>query len=107
MTVDSDTRKEMPKAYNPAAVERRLYERWEKAGYFAPRAGGEPYTIVMPPPNLTGELHLGHAMMDTVEDILIRWRRMQCRTALWLNGVGQAVCAVHSLVETEPKTDVL
>src|SRR5436305_7116927 len=101
MTATPEAREEMPKAYNPAAVERRLYERWEKAGYFAPRPGGEPYTVVMPPPNLTGELHLGHAMMDTVEDILIRWRRMQGRDTLWLPGVDHAAIAVHTLIERQ------
>jgi len=97
------TREEMPKAYNPAAVEAAIYERWEKSGAFTPqvRPGEEPYTIIMPPPNLTGELHLGHAMMDTVEDILIRWRRMQGRPALWLPGVDHAAIAVHTLIERQ------
>src|SRR6478736_2360186 len=101
MTVEPGTREEMPKAYNPSAVERRLYEMWEKGGYFAPRSEGAPYTVVMPPPNLTGELHLGHAMMDTVEDILIRWRRMQGRETLWLPGVDHAAIAVHTLIERQ------
>src|ERR1700693_2916442 len=107
MTSESTTREEMPKAYNPAAVEARLYEMWESAGYFTPRPDGEPYTIIMPPPNLTGELHLGHAMMDTVEDILIRWRRMQGRAALWLPGVDHAAIAVNTLVERELKAEGL
>src|SRR5438067_9532330 len=101
MTSESATREEMPKAYNPAAVEARLYEMWEKAGYFTPRHDGEPYTVIMPPPNLTGELHLGHAMMDTVEDILVRWRRMQGRETLWLPGVDHAAIAVHTLIERQ------
>src|SRR5881392_2071068 len=107
MRVDSDTRREMPKAYNPGAVEARVYEMWERGGYFRPRDDGDPYTIVMPPPNLTGELHLGHAMMDTVEDILIRWRRMQGRAALWLPGVDHAAIAVNTLVERELKAEGL
>ena len=91
---------EMPKAYEPAAVERRLYKMWEDGGYFAPTDGdGEPFTIIMPPPNLTGELHVGHALMDTVEDILIRWNRMRGRPTLWLPGIDHAAIAVHTLVE--------
>jgi len=97
------TREEMPKAYNPASVEAAIYERWEKSGAFTPkiRPDEKPYTIIMPPPNLTGELHLGHAMMDTVEDILIRWRRMQGRPTLWLPGVDHAAIAVHTLIERQ------
>jgi valyl-tRNA synthetase len=93
----------MPKAYNPSSVESPTYQRWEDSGAFTPDLDndGEPYTIIMPPPNLTGELHLGHAMMDTVEDILVRWRRMQGRTALWLPGVDHAAIAVHTLIERQ------
>jgi valyl-tRNA synthetase len=103
----------MPKAYNPAAVEHALYERWERSGYFTPeipqnwRQGDaideskRPFSIVMPPPNLTGELHLGHAMMDTVEDILTRWNRMKGVPTLWLPGVDHAAIAVNTLVERE------
>ncbi|OGO51874.1 MAG: valine--tRNA ligase [Chloroflexi bacterium RBG_16_68_14] len=93
----------MPKAYDPCAVEERLYRMWEERGYFAPRDGadGEPFTIIMPPPNLTGELHLGHALMDTVEDILIRWHRMRGEPTLWLPGIDHAAIAVHTMVERE------
>src|SRR3990172_12266545 len=115
MTTEPTTREEMPKAYNPNLVEGRIYRRWEDSGAFTPpppppagrRADGqtgkqsEPYTIIMPPPNLTGELHLGHAMMDTVEDILVRWRRMQGRPTLWLPGVDHAAIAVHTLIEKQ------
>ncbi len=110
MTTDSKaTREEMPKAYNPASVEGPTYQRWEQSGAFTPFEPGaapsdpdaEPYTIIMPPPNLTGELHLGHAMMDTVEDILVRWRRMQGKTTLWLPGVDHAAIAVHTLIERQ------
>ncbi len=109
MTADPQIRHEMPKAYNPAAVERALYERWERAGYFTAKleGGKEPFTIIMPPPNLTGELHLGHAMMDTVEDILIRWHRMKGDPALWLPGVDHAAIAVNALVEAELKAEGL
>ena len=97
------TREEMSKAYDPSAVEGSIYEAWERSGAFTPEIdpGKEPYTIIMPPPNLTGELHLGHAMMDTVEDILIRWRRMQGRSTLWLPGVDHAAIAVHTLIERQ------
>jgi valyl-tRNA synthetase len=94
----------MPKAYDPGAVEGRLYRMWEEGGYLQPRAGetaAEPFVIIMPPPNLTGELHLGHALTDTVEDILIRWHRMQGRPTLWLPGIDHAALPVHMLVERE------
>jgi valyl-tRNA synthetase len=106
MTAQPPTREEMPKAYNPASVERALYERWESAGAFTPEApaegaGGRPFTIIMPPPNLTGELHLGHAMMDTVEDILARWHRMKGDVTLWLPGVDHAAIAVNAIIENQ------
>ncbi|HEY7268909.1 MAG TPA: class I tRNA ligase family protein, partial [Dehalococcoidia bacterium] len=117
MTADPKTREEMPKAYNPAVVEQALYERWERAGYFTPdlppdvqaalREGKRPFTIVMPPPNLTGELHLGHAVMDTVEDILARWHRMKGDPTLWLPGVDHAAIAVNALVENQLKAEGL
>jgi valyl-tRNA synthetase len=90
----------MPKAYDPSIVEERLYRQWEDSGYFKPSDGdGEPFVIIMPPPNLTGELHLGHALMDTVEDILIRWHRMRGDPTLWLPGIDHAAIAVHVLME--------
>jgi valyl-tRNA synthetase len=103
------TSEEMSKAYNPAAVETSIYERWEASGAFTPDIDQdkEPFTIIMPPPNLTGELHLGHAMMDTVEDLLIRWRRMQGRPALYLPGVDHAAIAVHTLIERQLATEGL
>ncbi|MBA2363285.1 MAG: class I tRNA ligase family protein, partial [Chloroflexia bacterium] len=67
----------MTKAYDPTSVEGRWYDWWDSQGYFEPRGEGEPYTIIMPPPNVTGELHMGHALFVTVEDVLLRWRRMQ------------------------------
>ena len=97
----------MPKAYDPAAVETRLYRMWEEAGYFEPAGAPDddperdPFVIIMPPPNLTGELHLGHALMDTVEDILVRWHRMLGDPTLWLPGIDHAAIAVHTLVERE------
>ncbi len=92
----------MPKAYDPSTVEERLYRRWEEGGYFAPKDGDrEPFVIIMPPPNLTGELHVGHALMDTVEDILIRWHRMRGHPTLWLPGIDHAAIAVHVLLERD------
>ena len=92
MTTESAQRPEMPRAYDPASVEGVTYKRWEDSGAFTAKVdpAKEPYTVIMPPPNLTGELHLGHAMMDTVEDILVRWRRMQGRETLWLPGTNSA-----------------
>src|SRR3990170_4235196 len=93
----------MPKAYEPRAVEERLYRMWEDGGYFKPSDSSdkEPFVIIMPPPNLTGELHLGHALMDTVEDILVRWHRMRGEPTLWLPGIDHAAIAVHVLIERD------
>ena len=93
----------MPKAYDPGAVEGRLYRMWEDAGYFRPRDGDDrdPFVIIMPPPNLTGELHLGHALTDTAEDILVRWHRMRGDATLWLPGIDHAAIAVHTMVERQ------
>ena len=93
----------LPKAYDPSSVEGRVYRMWEEGGYFAPSGDSqrEPFTIIMPPPNLTGELHLGHALTDTAEDILIRWHRMRGDPTLWLPGIDHAAIAVHTLVERQ------
>ena len=74
-----DESKNIAKTYDPKQVEERLYENWMEKGYFTPviDKNKEPYTIVIPPPNITGQLHMGHAMDNTIQDILIRWRRMQ------------------------------
>ena len=90
-------KKELPKQYNPAEVESRLYAGWLEKGYFRAekREGSKgPYTISMPPPNITGQLHLGHCMY-TVQDALIRWRRMQGYDALWLPGTDHAAIATE------------
>jgi hypothetical protein len=83
----------LPKAYDPATVENRIYAMWEQGGYFhaEPDAPGKPFTIVIPPPNVTDRLHLGHALNNTLQDILIRWRRMQGRKTLWVPGTDHAV----------------
>jgi valyl-tRNA synthetase len=93
----------MAKAYDPRATEDRVYHFWESRGYFKPRpdADGEPFCIIMPPPNVTGELHIGHALTDTVEDILIRWHRMLGDPALWVPGVDHAGIATQNVVEKQ------
>ena len=75
----------MPKAYEPGKVERGWYQFWMDKGYFTPKidSGKEPFTIIMPPPNVTGSLHLGHALPHTIEDIFIRWHRMKGEPTLW------------------------
>src|SRR4051794_18266900 len=82
-------------------VETRLYEGWEKAGSFAcnPDSNAQPYTIMIPPPNVTGSLHMGHALTFTLQDTLIRWRRMQGRDALWQPGTDHAGIATQMVVE--------
>jgi valyl-tRNA synthetase len=92
---------EMAKAYEHSDVEQRLYAWWERSGFFAPRedAPREPFVISIPPPNVTGELHLGHAMFVTIEDLMIRWRRMQGYKTLWVPGTDHAGIATQSQVE--------
>jgi len=92
---------ELAKAYQPNEVEARWYDWWDEHGCFAPRGDGEPFVIVMPPPNVTGELHMGHALFVTVEDVLIRWRRMQGFSTLWLPGADHAGIAGQWVVEKE------
>jgi valyl-tRNA synthetase len=91
----------LPKTYDPQSVEGRIYALWEDGGYFRPEAqpGGEPFTIVIPPPNVTDKLHLGHALNNTIQDILVRRRRMQGRKALWLPGTDHAGIATQAVVE--------
>ncbi|MES2314436.1 MAG: valine--tRNA ligase [Patescibacteria group bacterium] len=95
------------KPYNPAETESRIYEMWEKSGYFNPdklperQQRGEPFSIVLPPPNVTGTLHMGHAAMLAIEDIMIRYKRMQGFKTLWLPGTDHAAIATQSKVEKE------
>ena len=92
--------KELSKQYDPTQVEDRLYKFWEDGGYFRAHndRGREPYTIVMPPPNITGQLHMGHALDNTLQDLLIRYRRMQGREALWLPGTDHASIATEARI---------
>ncbi|MEY8574153.1 valine--tRNA ligase [Oscillospiraceae bacterium 21-37] len=91
---------DLAKAYEPKEVERRIYDFWMQGGYFHAEADPQkkPYTIVMPPPNITGQLHVGHAMDTTMPDILIRWRRMQGYSALWLPGTDHASIATEAKI---------
>jgi valyl-tRNA synthetase len=89
----------MNKSYQPKDIEQRVYDRWEKNGYFAPRGDGDPYCIVIPPPNVTGSLHMGHAFQDTIMDALIRYKRMQGCSTLWQPGMDHAGIATQMVVE--------
>ena len=91
----------MDKAYNPGDIERRIYERWESSGHFAPRSDGEPYCIALPPPNVTGTLHMGHAFQHTLMDALTRWHRMRGYSALWQPGTDHAGIATQMVVERQ------
>src|SRR3954471_18744362 len=87
--------------YDAAAVEPAVFERWERADAFVPRAGetGEPFVIAIPPPNVTGSLHMGHALNNSIQDLLVRMRRMQGRRARWIYGTDHAGIAVQNVVE--------
>ena len=92
--------KELAKAYEPQEVEGRIYDFWMKGGYFHAEVDPKkkPYTIVIPPPNITGQLHMGHAWDETLQDILIRWKRMQGYSALWLPGTDHASIATEAKI---------
>ena len=93
--------KELPKIYDPKSVEKKIYQMWVDGGYFKGVIDPDkkPFSIVMPPPNVTGQLHMGHAMDSTLQDILIRYKRMQGYSALWLPGVDHAGIATQIKVE--------
>ena len=95
--------RELPKTYEPQSVESRIYDMWQEGGYFHAERDDhkKPFTIVMPPPNVTGQLHMGHAMDATLQDTLIRFKRMQGYNALWLPGVDHAGIATQIKVEEE------
>ena len=99
-------RKELPKTYEPQEVEGKIYQSWMDAGCFkaAPNPDKKPFCIVMPPPNVTGQLHMGHAMDATLQDILIRYKRMQGYEALWMPGTDHAGIATQIKVEEELRT---
>jgi valyl-tRNA synthetase len=102
---ESDTateRRELAKAYDPTAIERGLYDWWDASGFFSPSDdGAAPFVIVMPPPNVTGELHVGHALFVSLEDLMIRWHRMRGEATLWIPGADHAGIAGQWVVEKE------
>ena len=89
----------MDKHYDPASIEKKWYGWWEENGFFKPAGKGEPWSMVIPPPNVTGILHMGHALNDTIQDVLARWRRMQGRDVLWVPGTDHAGIATQNVVE--------
>ena len=91
----------MEKSYDPHAIETALYQRWESQGYFAPQGSGDPYCIMIPPPNVTGSLHMGHGFQETIIDALIRYQRMQGRNTLWQVGTDHAGIATQMVVERQ------
>jgi valyl-tRNA synthetase len=99
----TQTQSEMPKAYEPGKVEQKWYKFWMDRGYFSPviDPAKKPFVIIMPPPNVTGELHLGHALTATLEDIMIRWHRMKGDPTLWLPGIDHASIAAQVVVERQ------
>jgi valyl-tRNA synthetase len=97
--------KEIAKVYNPTEVEEKIYKKWEGGGLFAPRGDGEAFTIVIPPPNVTGSLHMGHALDNSLQDILIRYRRMSSDRTLWVPGTDHAGIATQNVVERELKKE--
>jgi valyl-tRNA synthetase len=99
----TDQRKELPKAYEPTQVEQRIYDFWLQKGYFSPSIDPDkkPFVIIMPPPNVTGELHVGHALTAALEDIITRWHRMKGEPTLWLPGVDHAGIATQVVVERQ------
>ncbi|MFZ0550086.1 MAG: valine--tRNA ligase, partial [Steroidobacteraceae bacterium] len=91
----------MDKAYAPHEIERRIYEQWESRGWFAPSGGGSPFCIMIPPPNVTGTLHMGHAFQHTLMDALTRYHRMRGDAALWQPGTDHAGIATQMVVERQ------
>src|SRR3954468_19117430 len=91
----------MDKAYTPGDIETRIYERWESSGAFAPHGDGAPYCIMLPPPNVTGTLHMGHAFQHTLMDTLTRWHRMRGFSTLWQPGTDHAGIATQMVVERQ------
>ena len=99
--------KKLNDKYNPQDFEEKLYQEWEEKGYFKPSMDKtkESYCIMMPPPNVTGKLHMGHALDDTIQDILIRFKRMQGYNTLWLPGSDHAAIATEVKVVEKMKKE--
>ena len=101
-----DATRTMEKTYDPHAIEQRWYETWEQRGWFEPAdAGKSPYCIMIPPPNVTGSLHMGHGFNNTVMDTLIRFNRMRGRPTLWQPGTDHAGIATQMVVERQLEAD--
>jgi len=103
---------ELSSRYDPKATESKWYERWEQAGYFHADETKDPsqfppYCIVIPPPNITGILHMGHALNNTLQDVLIRWKRMAGYNTLWVPGTDHASIATQVVVERALKKEGL
>ena len=98
---------EMSKTYQPKEFEQKLYDFWCENKYFEahPNPDKEPFTIVMPPPNITGQLHMGHALNNTVQDIIIRFKRMSGYEALWLPGTDHASIATEVKIVEKLKSE--
>ena len=106
MTPSLIAAQELPKTFDPATAEPRILRLWEEGGYYGASAsdvtgGSEPYVIVIPPPNVTAVLHMGHGLNNTIQDVLVRWRRMQGRVALWIPGTDHAGIATQNVVERQ------
>ncbi|MEE4184646.1 MAG: valine--tRNA ligase [Gammaproteobacteria bacterium] len=97
----------MDKSYQPAAIEQRWYQTWEDAGWFAPQGAGQPYCIMIPPPNVTGTLHMGHAFQHTIMDALTRYHRMRGERTLWQPGTDHAGIATQMVVERQLEAENL
>src|SRR3984957_8911177 len=89
------------KSFDPRTIENKWYSRWEAAGLFAPHGDGAPYSILLPPPNVTGTLHMGHAFQQTIMDALIRYPRMRGFRTLWQGGADHARVATQKIVENQ------
>src|SRR5438046_3747400 len=98
---------ELPKSFEPHAVEAKWYPLWESRGYFEPslRPDRDPYCIQLPPPNVTGTLHMGHAFQQTLMDVLVRWHRMRGDDTLWQVGTDHAGIATQIVVEQQLKAE--
>ena len=91
----------LDKTFQPADIESRHYDMWEKSGHFEchPESKAAPFTMMMPPPNVTGSLHMGHALNLTLHDVLVRWNRMRGKDTLWQPGLDHAGIATQMVVE--------
>ncbi|MFC1518056.1 valine--tRNA ligase, partial [Candidatus Margulisiibacteriota bacterium] len=103
--MNDKTHNDIPKAYDPTSVEDKWYKHWEEKKYFAPTGSGNPFCIVIPPPNVTGALHMGHALDETLQDILIRYHRMRGYSTLWVPGTDHAGIATQNVVEKQLKAE--